>query len=223
MPLIALKNVSFYYRDTPILKEINLSFEEGGFYILMGPNGGGKTTLLKLIMGLEKPSSGSIQKKPLTIGYVPQTLSFDPLFPLTVLECVLMGELSKLSWYGAYPKEIKEKALKLLDLVGMLPFKHRTIGSLSGGQKQRTFLARALLADPDLLLLDEPTSGLDKEAFTFMQKTLQQLRGKKTILLVTHTLFQMTPTIDHAICIANTATIVPKDQLCKHFTMGIYD
>ena len=95
--MIELKNVSFFYRDTTILEEISLSLRAGGFYIIMGPNGGGKTTLLKLIMGLERPTKGSVVVRSTSIGYVPQHLSFDPLFPLTVLECVLMGRLKDLT------------------------------------------------------------------------------------------------------------------------------
>jgi zinc transport system ATP-binding protein len=228
-PIIDIKNISFQYRESLILKDISLSFEKGGYYVLMGPNGGGKTTLLKLIMGLLSPKSGSIfvqgskpQEMCCTIGYVPQTLFFDSLFPLTVLECVLMGQLSKLSWYGKYPKAVKESALKLLSSLGILGLKNRTIGSLSGGQRQRTLLARALLCDPDILLLDEPTSGLDMEASTFIQNKLQELKGKKTILMVTHSLSEMTSSIDQAICISTTANLIPNNQLCKHYAMGIY-
>ncbi len=228
-PIIEIKNVSFQYRESLILKDISLSFAKGGFYILMGPNGGGKTTLLKLIMGLLSPKTGTVliegsppQEMRCSIGYVPQTLFFDSLFPLTVLECVLMGQLSKLTWYGKFPKEIKEKALNLLNSLGILALKNRTIGSLSGGQRQRTLLARALLCDPDILLLDEPTSGLDLEASTFIQSKLQELRGKKTILMVTHSLTEMTQSIDQAICISTTATRIPSNQLCKHYAMGVY-
>ncbi len=228
-PLIEIKNVSFKYREVMILKNISLSFAKGGFYILLGPNGGGKTTLLKLVMGLLAPSSGSIfiqdaspKEMRCSIGYVPQTLFFDSLFPLTVLECVLMGEMSKLSWYGKFPKAVKDHALSLLDSLGILNLKNRTIGSLSGGQRQRTLLARALLCDPDILLLDEPTSGLDLEASTFIQNKLQEIRGKKTILMVTHSLSEMTQSIDEAVCISTTATIIPSGQLCKHYAMGVY-
>jgi zinc transport system ATP-binding protein len=228
-PIIEIKNVSFQYRESLILKDISLSFAKGGFYILMGPNGGGKTTLLKLIMGLLSAKSGAVlvQNQPpkqmcCSIGYVPQTLFFDSLFPLTVLECVLMGELSKLSWYGKFPKEVKDRALELLNSLGILNLKNRTIGSLSGGQRQRTLLARALLCDPEILLLDEPTSGLDMEAATFIQNKLQELRGKKTILMVTHSLSEMNQSIDQAICISTTATRIPTNQLCKHYAMGVY-
>jgi len=228
-PLIDIKNISFKYREVMILKDINISFAKGGFYILLGPNGGGKTTLLKLIMGLLTPTSGSIIVQGATpkemccsIGYVPQTLFFDSLFPLTVLECVLMGELSKLSWYGKFPKAVKDNALSLLDSLGIFDLKDRTIGSLSGGQRQRTLLARALLCDPDILLLDEPTSGLDLEAAAFIQNKLQQIRGEKTILMVTHSLSEMTGSIDEAVCISTTATVIPNGQLCKHYAMGVY-
>jgi zinc transport system ATP-binding protein len=228
-PIIEIKHVSFQYRDSLVLKDISLSIKEGGFYIIMGPNGGGKTTLFKLIMGLIEPKTGSVlvrekslEGKSCSIGYVPQNLIFDALFPMTVLECVLMGELSKLSWYGKYPKEVKQKALALLESFGILALKNRTIGSLSGGQRQRTLLARALLCDPDILLLDEPTSGLDLEASTFIQSKLQELRGKKTILMITHTLSEMNQSIDGAFCISGTATLIPKNQMCAHYAMGIY-
>ncbi len=228
-PIIEIKNVSFQYRDSLVLKDISLSFNKGGFYIILGPNGGGKTTLFKLIMGLIQPKTGSILikessegKTSCSIGYVPQNLIFDPLFPMTVLECVLMGELSKLSWYGKYPKEVKERAYTLLESFGILALKNRTIGSLSGGQRQRTLLARALLCDPDILLLDEPTSGLDLEASTFIQNKLQELRGKKTILMITHSLSEMNQSIDAAICISGSATLIPKNQMCAHYAMGVY-
>lgn len=227
--VIELKNVSFQYGEALILKDISLSFAKGGFYILMGPNGGGKTTLLNLIMGLLTPKTGTIlvqgappEQMRCSIGYVPQTLLFDALFPLTVLECVLMGHLSQLSWYGKYPKSVKDNALYLLNSLGILGLKNRTVGSLSGGQRQRTFLARALLCDPDILLLDEPTSGLDMEASAFIQSKLQEIRGKKTILMVTHSLSEMTQSIDQAICISTTATLISNNQLCKHYAMGVY-
>ena len=133
-----------------------------------------------------------------------------------------MGKLSELTWYGSYPKAVKEEACALLDSLGMLPFRNQTIGSLSGGQRQRTLLARALLCDPEILLLDEPTTGLDKDASNCIQGILHDLKGKKTILMVTHSLFQMTSSIDQAICISNTASVIPKEQMCKHFAMGVY-
>jgi zinc transport system ATP-binding protein len=228
LPIIDIKNVSFQYGQSLILKDINLSFKKGGFYIVMGPNGGGKTTLLKLIMGLMNPTKGEIKlqtepnSKPIRIGYVPQVLFFDAHFPITVHECVLMGELSKLSLFGTYPKEVKEKAEMIMSSLGISNLKNRTIGSLSGGQRQRTLLARALMCDPDILLLDEPTSGLDIEASKIIQEKLQELREKKTIIMVTHSLSEMNQAVDGAICISTTANLIPSNQICKHYAMGVY-
>lgn len=226
---IELENLSFYYNEKPVLQNISLSLKKGGFYIFVGPNGGGKTTLLKLILGILQPSSGKIlidQKPPKEsrslMGYVPQTLIFDPYFPLSVNEFVLMGSLSKLPWHGRWPKEILDKATDMLNFVEMLPLKDRPIGALSGGQKQRASLARALLDNPEILILDEPTTGLDPDASRLIQEKIRQLKGKKTIIFVTHTTPELFKDIDQMICIKNTIEIIPPEAICEHYTLGVF-
>ena len=131
----------------------------------------------------EKPRN--IRQK---IGYVPQVFHFDRAFPISVLEIVLQGRLSHLPWYGRYPESEKNKALEALELVGLLELANRPFSDLSGGQAQRVIIARALAQDPELLLLDEPTANVDTQAEEQIWKLLRQLKGKMTILLVSHDL-----------------------------------
>lgn len=226
---IKLENVSFDYDGKPILKNISLSLKRGGFYIFVGPNGGGKTTLLKLILGILQPTSGVILvggKDPKEIrskvGYVPQTLIFDPYFPLSVKEFVLMGILSRLPWHGRWPKPILDQADAMLNFVELSNLKDRPIGSLSGGQRQRASLARALLNNPEILILDEPTTGLDPDASRLIQEKIRQFKGKKTILFVTHTTPELFKDIDEMICVKNTVEVIPPEAICEHYTLGVF-
>lgn len=228
-PIIALKNLSFGYGTNEVLTKIDLALKKNGFYLIIGPNGGGKTTLLKLIMGLLEPTKGSvtIEGKPSKlrrdwIGYLPQTFLFDPLFPMSLFEFVLMGALSELTWYGKWPKSTKARALELLEEVEMLPYKDAPIGSLSGGQRQRAGFAKALLSNPKILLLDEPTTGLDLNASHFILEKLRLLKGKMTILMVTHTLPDFLDIVDEALCIQNQVQHLPTNEICSHYKIGIY-
>lgn len=228
-PIINFQDVSFSYGSLPVLKNIELSFQKGGFYLLIGPNGGGKTTLLKLILGLLAPKSGVVtvfEKKPsqsrLSMGYVPQSFFFDLDFPLNVEEFVLMGCLSKLTWYGRYPKECYQKTNAILEEVELLSLKHRTLGTLSGGQRQRAYLARALVGEPEILLLDEPTSGLDIEASNFIIQKLKQLKKKKTILMSSHMVSDLIGEVDEVIAVAGKPEIITKESVCIHYKLGMY-
>jgi zinc transport system ATP-binding protein len=187
----------------------------------MGPNGGGKTTLLKLLMGFLAPTKGKIcvQGK---IGYVPQIQKTDRDFPITLNELVLLGALSKTNFWGAYPLEIKEKASHIMDQLGLTPHKHKVFGALSGGLAQRALLARALLSDPDLLLLDEPTANIDAMSTQVIFEMLENLKGDKTILLVTHDLKTIIERVSRVLCVQGTvSSFLPKD-VCKHFALGLY-
>lgn len=226
---IDIKNLSFAYESIAILQKVNFVIQRGEFLGVMGPNGGGKTTLLKLLMGFLKPTHGTIRifgKSPhearLTIGYVPQVHRIDRDFPITLQELVLLGALSKTSWFGTYPKEIRAKAMGLIDLLGLTPHKDKAVGALSGGLAQRALLARALLSDPDLLLLDEPTANIDAKSTAQIFEFLESLKGKKTILLVTHDLRTIIERVDRVLCIQDQVTsLLPKD-VCEHFALGLY-
>jgi zinc transport system ATP-binding protein len=229
MPVIEIKNLEFRYDKTQILQHIDLSVSKGAFVGIFGPNGGGKTTFLKLLMGFLRPSQGEIllfgsqpksQRK--KIGYVPQIARFDRQFPISVLEVVLMGCLSKASWWGGCPPHLKHKAKEKLALVG-LPDKHNVpFGTLSGGQAQRALIARAIVNDPELLLLDEPTASIDPDAETLIFQLLMQLKETMTILMVTHDLQGIINKADRLLCVNHRIVSYLPKEICEHFALGLY-
>jgi zinc transport system ATP-binding protein len=227
--IIEIENLSFEIDSTVILEKISLSVKKGEFLGIFGPNGGGKTTLLNLLLGFLKPSSGSIEifglpphQARTQIGYVPQITRFDRKFPISVFEVVAMGLLRKLTWYGRFTAQTKKKALDALEKVGLETLAKRPFSTLSGGQAQRVLLARALANDPQLLLLDEPTASVDAEAEADIHKLLMQLKGTVTILMVSHDLQTIASDVDHLLFIQRKANIMTKEQICGHFAMGLY-
>lgn len=196
--VISLKNISFKYGDKPILKNVNLEIPRGSFIGLIGPNGGGKTTLINLILGLLKPSEGSIRllNEPIDtfkdwnrIGFVSQkSNTFNKGFPATVYEVVSMGLTAKIGYFKFFNKYHKSKVIEAVKQVGMEDHLYDNIGDLSGGQQQRVFIARALVSDPELLILDEPTVGIDYKNVKRFYELLYELnqRDHITLLLVTH-------------------------------------
>ncbi|HSW86210.1 MAG TPA: ABC transporter ATP-binding protein [Rhabdochlamydiaceae bacterium] len=228
-PVIEIKNLAFQYEKTPILEEVDLSVFKGEFIGIFGPNGGGKTTLLKIIMGFLKPYRGEVllfgsppksQRK--RIGYVPQIARFDKQFPISVLELVLMGCVSKTSWWGGVPNLLKTKARETLSLVGLADKEHVPFGTLSGGQAQRALIARAIVNDPELLLLDEPTASIDPDAETLIFQLLTQLKKSMTILMVTHDLQGIINKAGRLLCVnRRIASHLPK-EICEHFALGLY-
>lgn len=227
--IIQLKDVNFSYSHTPILTNVNLEIHPGEFIGIIGPNGGGKTTFLKLLLGFLKPTSGSItilnkspQESSKEISYVPQNQRFDRDFPISVLELVLMGRLSRLSWYGSYSQSDKEAALQALERVRLVDFQNRPFGTLSGGQAQRALIARALVSDPQLLLLDEPTASVDSQAEADIYDILSTLRGKMTILMVTHDLSSAIEQVDRVILVQNKVISLKPEEVCQHYVIGLY-
>ena len=228
-PAVEIRQLSFAYGNGPVLQKIDLNIASGEWVGIMGPNGGGKTTLLKLLMGFLAPSEGTLSifgqtpaKARLNIGYVPQVHRTDRDFPITLYELVLLGALSKTNFFGAYPEEVKEKALHLIEKMGLSPHKNKVFGSLSGGLAQRALLARALLSDPDLILLDEPTANIDPPSATAIYELLASLRGKKTILLVTHDLRAIVEKVDRVLCVQGQVTSFLPKEICEHFALGLY-
>ncbi len=227
--VIEVKDLHFDYENTPILTGIDLCVTKGEFLAIFGPNGGGKTTFLKLLLGFLKPSAGEItilgtspNKARKQIGYVPQVAQFDKQFPLSVLDLVLMGCLSESTPWGTLPKNCKQKALDALELVGLVDKQSQAFGTLSGGQAQRALIARALVSDPALLFLDEPTASVDPEAESQIHHLLLRLKGTMTILMVTHDLQGIIEKADRMLCINRTLASYTPKQVCEHFAVGLY-
>jgi zinc transport system ATP-binding protein len=191
--VISIKHLWAGYDGEPVLEDINLSVRELDFIGLIGPNGGGKTTLLKVLLGLLPPMRGevrimgkSVEEGRRTIGYVPQTVEFDRDFPISVWDVARMGRLGKRHLLQRYTPEDDEVVAEALRSMEMLDLRDRPIGELSGGQRQRVYIARALATEPKILLLDEPMASVDSQVSTSAYELLSQLNEHITILMVSH-------------------------------------
>lgn len=227
--VISCEHVSFRYQKDPILQDVSFTVNQGEFLGIIGPNGGGKTTLLKLIMGFLTPSEGQIQifgampnDSGQRLAYVPQNLRFDKQFPISVIELVLSGRLSHLPWYGLYSPRDHVLAHEALEYVGLADFKNQPFGKLSGGQMQRTLIARALVSKPQILLLDEPTASVDAQAEADIYALLTSLKGQMTILMVTHDLKATIDLVGRVLCVQRSITAYTPQEVCEHFAMGLY-
>ncbi|MFC1839526.1 metal ABC transporter ATP-binding protein [Thermodesulfobacteriota bacterium] len=206
--IVSLKNISVKYGGITVLRDHNFSVYNDDFIGIIGPNGGGKTTLLKTILGLVKPAKGDIKvfgKDPeearQRVGYVPQVLEFDRDFPISVKDTVLMGRLSGKGFFRFYNKEDHEAVDRALEIVEMNDKSTRKIGSLSGGERQRVLIARALASEPDLILLDEPTASIDPQMKTGIYELLKELKENMAIILVTHDIGVISSHVDKVACL----------------------
>ncbi len=192
-PAVRLEGVTFGYRPgDPVLVDLDLTVERGDFMALIGPNGGGKTTLVRMVLGFLEPWSGSVRvlggsprRARERMGYVPQLQSAES-FPVTALDVVLMGRLRESGLLGPYGAADREAAMAALEEMGMQRSAHRPMEVLSGGQRQRVMIARALVGRPELLLLDEPVASVDTETEESFFNRLAELNESMTIVLVTH-------------------------------------
>jgi zinc transport system ATP-binding protein len=209
MILSSMKNVVFGYGEAPVLNEVSLDIHCGEFIGITGPNGAAKTTMLKLLLGLLKPWSGTVELnehalggKKLQIGYVPQHIaSFNSGFPSHVLELVQSGCYSRLGLFKRFTQEKAAVVEQSLKQVGMWDYRHRRIGELSGGQKQRICIARALAGEPNVLILDEPTAGMDLQSrigFYQLMRHCVTTHGI-TVIMVTHGLEETDEYLDRVI------------------------
>ena len=226
---ITFTNVIFSYDQVPILKDVSFKVESGETIGVIGPNGGGKTTALKLMLGFLKPQKGSVllfnkapEKGHTQVGYVPQVNSYDKQFPISVLEVVLTGSLSKVGFWGTIPPEEKKRAYALLEEVGLKGMEECTYGSLSGGQAQKALIARALMCDPKILLLDEPTANIDPQSEEMIFSYLQTLKGKKTILIVMHNFDAIVKNTERVLCFQKDVSSMKPEEVCEHFAIGMY-
>lgn len=190
MNLIQIENLSHSYLNTKALEEVNLDIKSDDFLAIIGPNGGGKSTLLKLILDLLPIQSGKILKniKNSEVGYVPQNTNLNIDFPITALEVVLMGHIKRKRKLFGYAKDDILCAMNSLRQVGMENFSDKKIGDLSGGQRQRVFIARALCSNPKILMLDEPTASIDVKGQQEIYELLRELNKSIAIVVVSHDL-----------------------------------
>lgn len=190
MPLaLRLDDVSFSYeKGPPVLRDVTLAVERGEFLAIAGPNGGGKTTLLRLVLGLEQPASGSVELLVRRLAYLPQRAQAGVDAPLTVRELVTAGRAPRTRLIGPLATIDRAAVRDAIARVGLEPQADRRLTALSGGQQQRAFIAKALAAEPELLALDEPTTGVDTEAQEAIAALLQKLRADlgMTVLYVSH-------------------------------------
>ena len=214
--VITISNLEFAYEaGKPVLSQVNLSIKRDELTCIVGPNGGGKTTLLNLMLGLLTPVSGTITvlgssplKARAKIGYMPQSFTLDPNFPITALEVVLMGRLKRRFWgrYSAADRRIAHDALARIELADCADL---TFSELSGGQRQRVLIARALATEPELLLLDEPTASVDPRFQDEFYAILSQLSKNMAIIIVSHDISFVSRHVDSVLCVNRQVHIHP--------------
>lgn len=207
--ILEINNLSVGYEDNPyVLKSVNLSVFQNDFLGIIGPNGGGKTTLLKTILGLVKPNRGTIsffhnnvKTDKINIGYLPQINQIDKKFPISVHDVILSGLTIKHSIFSPYSKEQKEKVKTVAHQMGLENLIDRPIGALSGGQLQRTLLGRAIIDEPSLLVLDEPNSYVDKRFESNFYKILEDINKNTAIILVSHDVGTVISLVKNIACV----------------------
>jgi zinc transport system ATP-binding protein len=212
-PVVKLSSVSFQYEEKVVLEDVSFTLERGDFVGIVGPNGSGKSTLMKLILGLLTPNKGTVELfgQPIRkfrdwtkIGYVAQQVAHGAGgFPATVREVVASGLVGKVGMFRRLQSKHHEKVREVVERVGLIEKLDQRIGSLSGGQLQRVFIARALVAEPDLLILDEPTVGVDQESIEQFYELLRSLKEENglTMMIVSHDVGVMTQWVNKVACL----------------------
>lgn len=227
-PVIAIEGVTFSYDGTAVLRDVQLTVRAGAMACVVGPNGGGKTTLIKLMLGLVRPNEGRVRifgRPPAEarrrIGYMPQYAHHDPQFPVTVMDVVLMGRLER-HWGGPYRREDKRTALDALDEVGMADLAGRLFNALSGGQRQRVLIARALACEPELLLLDEPTASLDERIGRELWEILEEIAREMTLVIVSHDIGTVSRHVGAVACLNRRLYMHPSGELTPELLEASY-
>ncbi|HIJ79053.1 MAG: ATP-binding cassette domain-containing protein [Desulfobulbaceae bacterium] len=223
-----IRNMDFSQNGTAILENVNLEIKDRDSLCIVGPNGGGKTTLLKLLLGLLKPDRGEIrlfglppEEACLRVGYVPQYTQYDPQFPVTVRDVVLMGRLDR-HFGGPYGKEDKEAAMAALAEMALTEISHKLFAEISGGQRQRVLIARALAASGELLILDEPTANIDATSEAHLFEVLEKLNQRMTVLLVTHDIGFASSFFKTIACVNRQVVIHPTSELTGELIRNMY-
>jgi zinc transport system ATP-binding protein len=207
--VITVSDLSFTYGNETVLRDVSLSVKAGDFVGVIGPNGGGKTTLLRLILGVLDPSRGSVRllgdhprRTRVQAGYVPQETSSNKLFPISVFDVALMGKMGDRGLFHRFTREDRRQASETLEELGMYHLRHKSIGELSGGQRQKVLLARALVGNPRILFLDEPTASIDTRGQDEIYEILRKLNeAGATVVLVTHNVSAVSAYIKSIACV----------------------
>lgn len=190
MEIIRLKDVFVSYNEETVLDGVDLKVNDKEFLSIIGPNGGGKTTLAKTMLGLVKPWKGEVfVAEGLKIGYVPQHTKFDRGFPINVYDVIISGRIqSSIRFFRGFSREDKSHAAEVIRALKLKAIQKKQIGSLSGGQLQKVLIGRALVGKPDVLILDEPTANLDAENKREIYEALHNFNKNKAVILITHDL-----------------------------------
>lgn len=202
-PLIQVRDVTFGYGREVVLEHVDLDIHERDFLAVIGPNGGGKTTLVKVILGLLRPWSGEVVSRVPRghMGYVPQFSTFDRSFPLRVQDVVLMGKLGRRGLLRRYTREDREDVGRILERLKLVDIARAHVAEISGGQLQRVLIARALAGDPAALFLDEPTASIDAESREVLSRVLEELNRRIPVVVVTHDVTSVSPMVGKIACI----------------------
>jgi len=228
-PIIRIEHLSAGYDQKEALHDINLTIYSDDYLGIIGPNGGGKTTLMRLILGLKKPTEGSIrfykdnkEVKEITMGYLPQYNDLDKQFPISVYEVVLSGLSKTKSLFARYTKAQHQQVLDTLERMQLTDLKDRHIGALSGGQLQRVLLARAIVSKPDVVILDEPNTYIDRRFQKQMYEMLEQINKECAIVIVSHDIAEVLNNVKHIACVNHhlhyhDTADMPREKLEEHF------
>ncbi len=214
--MIQIESLSAAYENRTVLRDVNLSIYEKDFLGIIGPNGGGKTTLIKTILGLIKPVMGNIQfyrndqpAESITMGYLPQYNSIDRKFPISVEEVILSGLSGKKALIGKFSREHHAKVHTVVKRMGLQGLEKRAIGQLSGGQLQRALLGRAIVSDPQLVILDEPSTYIDKQFEARLYELLNEINQECAIILVSHDIGTVLQNVKSIACVNETVDYHP--------------
>jgi zinc transport system ATP-binding protein len=218
--LLKIESVSAGYEDKVVLQDVTMPVEENDFIGIIGPNGGGKTTFLKVILGLIKPFSGRVNYTPGSlklnqIGYMPQVAQGDTLFPVTVEDVVLSGLMHSMGPMGRMGRNEKKRAMEVMDELGLSPISRQPLNELSGGQLQRVYLARAVSGSPRLLLLDEPATFVDPSFEADFYDKLKQLNERMTIMMVSHDVGTISTWVKSFACLNRSIFYHPHSKITE--------
>jgi len=225
---LRFEDVCFAYEHEEVLHNVDLAVPERSLVAVVGPNGGGKSTLIKLALGLLCPRHGRIrvfgeppERARRRIGYVPQHLQFDPTFPISALDVVLMGRVEQ-HWLGPYRASDRERAGAALERVQLSHLAGRAFSELSGGERQRVLIAQALVSHPQMLFLDEPTANVDAQVELVVYDLLHELNATMTIVVVSHNLNVVTRHASHLVCVNRAASLSSIADLTEGQLHGFY-